>query len=213
MTNAMSGGENITWTSLCNTLRKLWHKQDQDVLYHQMRRPELVGRIEQLRVKDKEYDPPSLAMAREVLYIWDKQIRWHAIFQDLCNKLESNSLPGERHRLLTVATILIPKVSKYEWKQIFQHYHVDYDVRVYFPVEVEAYDIDALETQLHELAHEDGYILVSTLSDMLCMDVRSKQYVQIKKKLSQRGWRWQRRRNSGALLNVIIPPFPLRENS
>jgi hypothetical protein len=202
MKKAKNGEESITSTSPSNTIRNSLKGREAAIRLQNERLPEAIAAVEELKAEAYP-DPASIKAAQERVRLWRRERRWFLLLTDLANGVEANPYPGQYYRLLELACLLMPSVSKYEWREIFYWFRID-NVVVHLPVEIAVIDIESVEQQLLALMIEDNVIPASALLEVLHCTQRSKQYTDTKQQLEQRGWYWSRRRKIPT--TVMHPP-------
>lgn len=139
------------------------------------------------------------------------------LLEGLKKALEDNPFPGQRKRLLPVATELFPDagvsfewkvVSKGErlWRKVFSEGGISCEIdKIRFP-EVDEININEIEMKLFELVGEEGYLRVSAVAVAMNTKVRSCVYVKVRGELQKRGWVWGVRKVKGKVEKVVFPP-------
>lgn len=211
-----------TLVSLMNTIGRALDSHLQELDVYDARREEYSRKIEKYRDTDRA----ELYRLNFSVYMCESHRIMAMLLVELWQELEKNPFPGKFMRAYAAACELFPeaeipkqgtyaKVWKGEaaWKRVFKESRIPLNMMVAFPVQAHEWDIDALERQLHALAQEDGYIYASSVPALLGLNPNGKEYRNVKKELSCRGWEWKSRRNNGNLLKIIIPPNSLKEFS
>jgi hypothetical protein len=149
--------------------------------------------------------PPKTKRTVDVKFSDWHKLTWALLLEELQEHTDSNPFPGQKHRLLKLAHLLIPVISKQEWSAIFRWFGIDNKV-IRFPVRVNKVDIHLIEQQLLKLAKDRNAIPAASLEKVTQLYPKSKQYRDTKIQLEQRGWKWKRARVSGVIQRVICVP-------
>jgi hypothetical protein len=152
----------------------------------------------------KVIPPKKRRKAKAEFSEWHK-LTWSLLLEELQERIDANPYPGQTHRLLKLAHLLIPAISKREWAAIFRWFDITNKV-VGFPVKSTGVNIDHIETQLLALANGHDTIPASSLEKVMRFSPISKKYRDAKTQLQKRGWKWSRARLGGAVHRVICVP-------
>jgi hypothetical protein len=194
--------ESITLTSPVSIIRNSLKRREAAIRLQTQRLPEAIATVEVLKAEAYP-DPASIKAAQERVRLWKRERRWFSMLTDLADKIEANPYPGKYYRLLELASLLVPDVSKYEWREMFCWFNINND-KIYLPVTIDIINIESVEQQLLALMNDDNVIPASSLELVIQSSPNSKQYRNTKHQLQQRGWYWNRRRKPPT--SVIQPP-------
>lgn len=139
------------------------------------------------------------------------------LIEGLIEALKRNPFPGQRKRLLPVATELFPDAEvTFEpkvavrgeklWRKVFADGGISCEIdKIKFPDDAEV-DVAEIEQKLLQLVGKEGYLRASEIAVVLKTKERSKVYSTARKELQERGWVWMSKRIGGVVSKVVYPP-------
>jgi hypothetical protein len=162
--------------------------------------------------------------SREECDIWEERIVYNEalllaeeLLSELAMTLEKNPFPGQRLRVVAVASELFPDaVVAFEpklfltgrklWLRLFDETGLPYEAKVYFPLEMGDVNVIEVEERLLRIAGDKEELLVADVAAVLHWEPRSKTYRTVKKELENRGWVWRTVKRNGTVSKVICVP-------
>jgi hypothetical protein len=162
--------------------------------------------------------------SQEECDIWGERIVYNEalllseeLLTELAIALEKNPFPGQRLRVVAVASVLFPDaIVAFEpklfltgrklWLRLFDETGLPYEAKVYFPLEMGDVNVVEIEEEMLRIAGSREELSVADVASVLHWEPRSKTYRTVKKELESRGWRWASKRVDGEKVKVIYPP-------
>jgi hypothetical protein len=209
----------ITLTSLSSTLESCLKWHEEALVAWQNKKELLYAKHEEEKVIDGgSPDWSELDSAAERIAYWEGMLVAYELLLDLLVAVSNNPFPGQKMRLLQIATTLYPEAEgafapkerlrgRGYWRQVLRNFELDSERTISFPVKVDNVDVLEVERRLLELAVDCNFILLQVAKQVLTWEPRSRTYREVKNDLEKRGWEWGNKRIEGKQTKVIFTPL------
>jgi hypothetical protein len=162
--------------------------------------------------------------SQEECDIWGERIVYNEalllseeLLSELAIALEKNPFPGQRLRVVAVASVLFPDAAvmfepklllmgRKLWLRLFDETGLPYEAKVYFPLERGDVNVVEIEEEMLRIAGSKEELLVADVGGVLYWEPHSKTYREVKKALQERGWVWKSVKRNGKVSKVICTP-------